>query len=121
MRIAEKAGVPSVPNVLCKIKSYQHMREQTEDLGEHLVLQLPYGDSGNTTYFVSNEDDYNKNKEEIENEDEVKVMKRIKCRGTAIEACVTRHGTVVAPLMTELVGFKELTPIKAAGAATRFS
>jgi len=39
-------------------------------------------------------------------------MKRIKCRGAAIEACVTRHGTIVAPLMTELVGFKELTPYK---------
>lgn len=39
-------------------------------------------------------------------------MKRINCRGSAIEACVTRHGTIVAPLMTELVGFKELTPYK---------
>jgi biotin carboxylase len=45
-------------------------------------------------------------------EKEVKVMKRINCKGSAIEACVTRHGTVVAPLMTELVGFKELTPYK---------
>ncbi len=39
-------------------------------------------------------------------------MKRINCMGSAIEACVTKHGTVVAPLMTELVGFKELTPYK---------
>lgn len=39
-------------------------------------------------------------------------MKRINCRGSAIEACVTRHGTIVAPLMTELVGFKEMTPYK---------
>jgi len=39
-------------------------------------------------------------------------MKRINCRGSAIEACVTRHGTIVAPLMTELVGFKDLTPYK---------
>lgn len=112
VRIADKAGVPSVPNVLCKINSYEHLREQSKELGEHLVLQLPYGDSGNTTYFISNEDDYNEHKEDIEDEEEVKVMKRIKCRGTAIEACVTRHGTVVAPLMTELVGFKELTPYK---------
>jgi hypothetical protein len=33
-------------------------------------------------------------------------MKRINCRGAAMEACVTRHGTMVAPLMTELVGFQ---------------
>ena len=39
-------------------------------------------------------------------------MKRINCYGTAIEGCVTQHGTLVAPLMTELVGFKELTPYK---------
>ena len=39
-------------------------------------------------------------------------MKRINCKGSAIEACVTRHGTIVAPLMTELVGFKDLTPYK---------
>jgi hypothetical protein len=39
-------------------------------------------------------------------------MKRIRCRSAAIEACVTRHGTVVGPLMTELVGFEELTPFK---------
>lgn len=39
-------------------------------------------------------------------------MKRIRCRGSAIEACVTRHGTIVAPLMTELVGFPELTPYR---------
>jgi hypothetical protein len=39
-------------------------------------------------------------------------MKRINCKGSAIEACVTQHGTIVAPLMTELVGFKELTPYK---------
>ncbi|MDP5121044.1 MAG: biotin carboxylase, partial [Spirosomaceae bacterium] len=49
---------------------------------------------------------------DIEGEDEVKVMKFIRCRGAAIEACVTRSGTIVAPLMTELVGFKELTPYK---------
>jgi hypothetical protein len=39
-------------------------------------------------------------------------MKRIRCRGAALEACVTRHGTIVGPLMTELVGFPELTPYR---------
>jgi len=42
----------------------------------------------------------------------VKVMRRIRCRGSALEACVTRHGTIVGPLMTELVGFPELTPYR---------
>jgi hypothetical protein len=81
-------------------------------LGDELVIQLPFGDSGHTTFFINNENDWKKHAEEIKAEKEVKVMKRIDCRGAAIEACVTRHGTIVAPLMTELVGFKELTPYK---------
>lgn len=111
-RIAEKAGVPCVPYVLTKITSYADLGVKSKALGTDLVIQLPYGDSGHTTFFINDEKSYNKHSEEIEGEEEVKVMKRINCRGAAIEACVTQHGTIVAPLMTELVGFKELTPYK---------
>lgn len=111
-RVAEKAGVPCVPNILTRIDNYGMLQKKAGHLGPHWVVQTPYGDSGHTTFFISNEDDYNKYAEEIEAEKEVKVMKRINCRGSAIEACVTKNGTIVAPLMTELVGFKELTPYK---------
>jgi hypothetical protein len=111
-RIAEKAGVACVPNILHNVKNYEHLREISAHLGNDLVVQTPFGDSGHTTFFISNEEEYNKYKDEIEAESEVKIMKRIKCYGSAIEACVTQHGTLVAPLMTELVGFKELTPYK---------
>lgn len=111
-RIADRAGVPTVPNVLTNITGYDDLRKKSKHLGEHLVVQTAFGDSGHTTFFISNEEDWNKHAKEIVAEPEVKVMKRIKPRGSAIEACVTRHGTIVAPLMTELVGFKELTPYK---------
>jgi biotin carboxylase len=111
-RIANEAGVSSVPNVLGKIDSYEALRRAAKDLGPDLVVQTPFGDSGHTTFFISNEADWDKYAEEIVGEPEVKIMKRIHCRGSAIEACVTRNGTIVAPLMTELVGFKELTPYK---------
>ncbi|TVR41881.1 MAG: biotin carboxylase [Cryomorphaceae bacterium] len=111
-RIAEKAGVPCVPYILDNVKSYKELSEKSAHLGSDLVIQLPFGDSGHTTFFVSNEEEWNKHADEITAEKEVKIMKRINCRGAAIEACVTRHGTIVAPLMTELVGFKELTPYK---------
>ncbi len=111
-RIAEKAGVACVPYVLSKVKNYDHLCEVSKKLGTDLVVQTPFGDSGHTTFFITNEEEYQKHAEEIEQEKEVKVMKRINCKGSAIEACVTRHGTIVAPLMTELVGFKELTPYK---------
>lgn len=109
-RIAERAGVACVPYVLSVVKDFEHLREVSNHLGNELVIQTPFGDSGHTTFFISNEEEYQKYAEEIEAEDEVKIMKRIRCRGSAIEACVTRHGTIVAPLMTELVGFEELTP-----------
>jgi biotin carboxylase len=112
-RIAEKANVPCVPYLLSKVKSYKHLNElTTKKLGTDLVIQTPFGDSGHTTFFISNEQEWNKYADEIVKEKEVKVMKRINCKGSAIEACVTQHGTIVAPLMTELVGFKELTPYK---------
>ena len=37
-------------------------------------------------------------------------MKRIDPQEAAIEGVITRHGTLVGPLMTELTGFPELTP-----------
>ena len=39
-------------------------------------------------------------------------MKRINNRAIAVEAVLTRHGTVVGPFMTELTGHSELTPYK---------
>ena len=111
-RIAEKAGVACVPYVLSPVEDYAHLRKVSAKLGDNLVVQTPYGDSGHTTFFISNEEEFNNYKEEIIKEKEVKIMKRINCYGTAIEGCVTQHGTLVAPLMTELVGFKELTPYK---------
>ena len=111
-RIAEKAGVACVPYVLSPVESFAHLRKVSQDLGENLVVQTPFGDSGHTTFFISNENDFDTYKDEIIKEKEVKIMKRINCYGTAIEGCVTQHGTLVAPLMTELVGFRELTPYK---------
>jgi D-alanine-D-alanine ligase-like ATP-grasp enzyme len=111
-RIGDRAGVPSVPNVLAKVDSYATLREVAKPLGDDLVIQTAFGDSGHTTFFVSTEDDYRKHEDEIVEADEVKIMKRIRCRGSALEACVTRHGTIVGPLMTELIGFDELTPYR---------
>jgi hypothetical protein len=113
-RIAEKAGVACVPYVLNPVKDFKHLLQVAAKgkLGTDLVVQTPFGDSGHTTFFINSEKDYDKYSKEIEAEKECKIMKRINCRGAAMEACVTQHGTIVAPLMTELVGFKELTPYK---------
>ncbi len=111
-RIAKQAGVACVPNVLAKVTDYASLRRVSRRLGEDLVVQTAFGDSGHTTYFISNERDFRKHEQDIVSAPEVKIMKKIRCRGSALEACVTRHGTIVGPLMTELVGFPELTPYK---------
>lgn len=109
-RIAEKAGVACVPNVLASVDSYESLCEVSRHLGPDLVVQTAFGDSGHTTFMISDEDDWREHADKIVDAGDVKIMKRIKPRGTAVEACVTRHGTIVAPIMTELVGFEELTP-----------
>lgn len=113
-RIGNEAGVKSVPNVLGKVDNYKALVDLATGagIGTDLVVQTPFGDSGHTTFFIASEADYKKHAADIEKEPEVKVMKRLRCRGSALEACVTRAGTIVGPMMTELVGFKELTPYR---------
>lgn len=114
VRIGNKAGVPSVPNALSKVESWSHLRQIADEhgLGDHLVVQSAFGDSGHTTFFISNEDDFNRHADEIVNDPEVKIMRRINCRGATLEACATRSGTLVGPLLTEVVGDPELTPYR---------
>jgi hypothetical protein len=112
VRIGNRAGVPSVPNYLGPVNSYRELIQiaHCHGLGEDLVLQTPYGDSGHTTFFVTNESHWNRIAGRVRRENAVKVMKRIRCRSFTQEACLTRWGTVVGPLQCELIGVPELTP-----------
>ena len=124
VRIGNKAGVYSVPNALEKVESFEHLMQIAEraKLGSDLVVQSAFGDSGHTTFFIASEDDFNKHKDEIVNDPEVKIMKRINCRGATLEACATQSGTLVGPLLTEVVGAQGARRrTRAAGAATRCS
>lgn len=114
VRIGDKAGVPSAPNTLSVIDSWEQLQDvaKAAGLGDDLVVQSAYGDSGHTTFFIKTEADYRQHEHEIVGQGEIKVMKRLVCRGSAIEACATKEGTIVGPLMTELVGFSELTPYR---------
>ena len=75
------------------------------------MVQTPYGDSGKTTFFIRGERDWDRYAGDMVDQ-ELKVMRRINCRAAAVEAVITRHGTVVGPLMTDLTGYPELTPHK---------
>jgi biotin carboxylase len=109
--LGNEAGVPSVPNVLGHASTYGvlHALSASAGLGHDLVVQTPYGDSGQTTFFIASEADWNEHADKLAGES-LKVMKRIHCREAAMEGVITRHGTLVGPLMTELTGYPELTP-----------
>jgi biotin carboxylase len=110
-RLGNEAGVPSVPNTMGRADSYREVLElaASAGLGSDLVIQTPYGDSGQTTFFVASEEDWHADERKIVGH-ELKVMQRIDPRECAIEGVITRHGTLVGPLMAELTGFPELTP-----------
>jgi len=112
-QLANDAGVPSAPNILGHARSYDELLALADEagLGRDLVVQTPYGDSGKTTFFIRERADWDKNAEDLAAE-ELKVMKRINCAASAIEAVLTRHGTVVGPVMRDLTGHPELTPYK---------
>jgi hypothetical protein len=111
VRIGNAAGAPSVPNVLGKVERYDQLLDLARQarLGSDLVVQTPFGVSGQTTFFIATVDDWRRHEAEIVAQHEVKIMKRLECRSTTLEACVTRCGTVVGPLLGEITGL-ELTP-----------
>ena len=84
---------------------------QANNLGDHLVVQTPYGDSGRTTFFVRTEADWDKYADRIVGED-LKVMRYVNHMPGTVEGCATRHGTLVGPIMTDITGFAEVTPYK---------
>jgi biotin carboxylase len=110
-QLGNEAGVPSVPNRLGRARTYDELLALASGLGDDLVVQTPYGDSGKTTFFIRGERDWNEYAGDIVGE-ELKVMKRINCRAAAVEAVITRHGTVVGPVMRDLTGHPELTPYR---------
>ncbi len=112
-QLGNEAGAASVPNVLGRADTWEELTALAAEngLGTDLVVQTPYGDSGKTTFFVASEKDWDKNAANMVDQ-ELKVMKRIDNKAVAVEACITRHGTIVGPFMVDLTGYPELTPYK---------
>jgi biotin carboxylase len=112
-RLGNEAGVASAPNIMTRCDSYDDLIAQAAaaGLGTRLVVQLPYGDSGRTTFFVEKPADWDAHAENLVGED-LKVMKNIHHLPGTVEAVATRHGTLVGPVQVDLTGFEELTPYK---------
>ena len=112
-QIANAAGVASVPNILGEADSFQELMAlaKSAKLGSDLVVQTPYGDSGKTTFFIASQKNWKQYAKLIIGQ-QIKVMKRIDPHCGTVEAVATKHGTIVGPILSELVGHKELTPFK---------
>ncbi|HEX3206868.1 MAG TPA: biotin carboxylase, partial [Propionibacteriaceae bacterium] len=112
-RLGDEVGAASVPNVLVTVEEYDELLKVTKSagLGTDLVIQTAYGDSGKTTFFIDDESGWKRHQRDIRG-NEVKVMKRINNRPVAVEAVLTRSGTIVGPFMSELTGHPELTPYR---------
>jgi biotin carboxylase len=113
-RLADEAGVPSVPHVIGRAGSYEDLvaLARGSELGDDLVVEAAYGAAGSATFFVSGQGDWDQHADALAGQEEIKVMKRIRNVEVCIEGTVTRHGTVIGPAMTSLVGYRELTPLR---------
>lgn len=117
-QIGNDANAQSVPNILTTVTGWEDLRAQADaaGLGSDLVVQLPYGDSGRTTFFVTSQPDFDRVAGEIAgtgpSAPTVKVMRRINHRSFAADAVITRAGTVVGPVLREVTGHPELTQYK---------
>src|SRR4051795_5339720 len=66
-QLGNEAGVASAPNVLGRADSFAELSALAEsaDLGDDLVVQTPYGDSGKTTFFIKGQRDWDRYAEEM--------------------------------------------------------
>jgi biotin carboxylase len=113
-QLANEAGVPSAPNLVdVEASGYAELLELAaeKNLGDNLVVQTPYGDSGKTTFFIRSQADWDKHADKIVGQT-LKVMKYINHIPGTVEAVATRCGTLVGPLQTDITGYEELTPYK---------
>ena len=66
-KLANEAGIDSAPNALSKADSFEELMQvcRKAKLGDDLVVQTPYGDSGRTTFFIKCEADWDKHAEDM--------------------------------------------------------
>ena len=96
-----------MPNVLGRARSYEGLVSLARgaDLGDDLVVQTPYGDSGQTTFFIASRDDWDEHAGKLVGRASQGDEADLVSRGGDRRESITRHGTLVGPLMTELTGY----------------
>ena len=113
--IGNECGLDSAPNIITTIADYTDLVSQARDagLGDDLVIQLPMGDSGSTTFFVSDPSSFDTASARIATPPTpLKVMRRIDHLPLSLEAIVLDDQVLIGPILREVTGHPELTPYR---------
>ena len=113
-QLGNEAGVPSVPNTLGRahdLRGAAELARVRRASATTSSCRRPTATPARRRSSSAAERDWDAHAEDIVDQ-ELKVMKRINCRAAAVEAVITRHGTVVGPVMRDLTGHPELTPYR---------
>ncbi len=111
-QLGNEAGVPSVPNRLGRAPQLRRAaRARRRASATTSSSRRPTATPARPRSSSAASATSNAYAEDLVDE-ELKVMKRINCRAAAVEAVITRHGTVVGPVMRDLTGHPELTPYR---------
>lgn len=99
--------LPTPKTIVGDISEYSY-HDIVHDIGSEVVVQLDRAHTGLGTFFVRNENQWNKIQKNIAGND-VKISKLIKGPAYTINGCVTSRGVFVAGLQYQITGIPELT------------
>ncbi|MCB9096294.1 MAG: hypothetical protein H6630_01375 [Arcobacter sp.] len=110
--LIEKIGIPTIPYIISEIKNYSDIASFQKKFGNKLVIQSPFGSTGEGTFFIRNKHDVNKYQKHLFDKGPMRIMKEIDCKQYGIDACATRCGTILGPILTDLVGDRNLINVR---------
>lgn len=108
--VLTEAEVPTAALGIAALRSWADAAPWLERAGGRMVIQAEFGHSGQTTWFVGSREDYEAHAERIAALPRVRISRFIRRQSLTMDACATRQGTAVGPLLFEFAGIPALTP-----------
>lgn len=102
--------IPVLPHQIIESTKAPDFYEIQKELGNEVIVQHPFGSSGETTFFVDNRKSWDAviQKYFIPNT-QLRVSKYIDCFCLCVDACIVENDVVVGPIMSEINGHPDLT------------
>lgn len=106
-KILSENNIPVPQTIIGNISEFTYTDLAT-DLGAEIVIQMDRAHTGLGTFFVRNENDWNKTQRSLAG-NIVKLSKVIKGAAYTVNGCVTKRGVFVAGLQYQITGIPALT------------